>query len=252
MIKKIIIYISYITVVTFLVLNITNLYQEHNNLKQENINLQKDLLSKNILINNEINLTDITTSHQNLENNLLTKYNTINVEDINKLIETLNTSNDNLNKYIYNLNTEVTTLKKKKESLTYQYNVLKKKKAEQSQNLFLIKNAPTLNQYPNYPTGCESVALYILLKYYNVNVTVDNIINTLDKGSLPYTEDNTRYGGNPYLEFIGNPYSYSSYGTYEYAISKVANQYKSGIINGTGKSLNEVLNIVSQNRPVLV
>ena len=40
-------------------------------------------------------------------------------------------------------------------------------------------------QHPDYPTGCESAALYILLKYYNVNVTMEQIVNKLPKGPLP-------------------------------------------------------------------
>ena len=38
-------------------------------------------------------------------------------------------------------------------------------------------------QHPDYPTGCESAALYILLKYYNVNVTMEEIVNALPKGA---------------------------------------------------------------------
>ena len=116
----------------------------------------------------------------------------------------------------------------------------------------MINNVITFNQYPTYYTGCESVALYILLKYYNIDVTVDGIIEKLPKGSLPYQEENITYGGNPELEFIGNPYNKDSYGVYDYPIQQVADQYRENITNSTGKSLNEMLEIVKENRPVLV
>ena len=44
------------------------------------------------------------------------------------------------------------------------------------------------------------------------------------------------YGGNPEVEFIGNPYSLNAYGVYEKPIANVASQYKSGIKIATGTS----------------
>lgn len=68
---------------------------------------------------------------------------------------------------------------------------------------------------------------------------------------MPYQENGVTYGGNPYLEFVGNPYDKGSYGTYDYPISLVANNYKASITNGTGKNLDDILKIVKENRPVL-
>jgi len=58
-----------------------------------------------------------------------------------------------------------------------------------------IENYPVMNQYPEYPVGCESVALYTLLKYYDIRVTIDDIINNLEKGERPHYENNVMYGG---------------------------------------------------------
>jgi len=52
-----------------------------------------------------------------------------------------------------------------------------------------------MNQYPKYLVGCESVALYTLLKYYDIKVTIDDIINNLEKGERPHYENNVMYGG---------------------------------------------------------
>lgn len=122
---------------------------------------------------------------------------------------------------------------------------------ETSKN-YMINNFPTYNQYPNYPNGCESIALYNLLKYYNIKVTPEEIVKRLKKGSGVYRTNNELYGGNPEIEFVGDPKAYNGYGVYQKPIQDVANFYKEGMIDYTGHSLNEVLNIVKQNIPVQV
>ena len=74
----------------------------------------------------------------------------------------------------------------------------------------------------------------------------------INKGDLPHYENGVRYGGNPFLEFIGHPADPYSYGVYDEPIIDVANQFKSGIISGRGMSLNQVLELVKQNKPVVV
>lgn len=165
-------------------------------------------------------------------------------------LENITQEINNKKKEINTLKSEIEGLTTKKESLITQYNVLKKKRQEELSHY--IDGVITYNQFPYYPTGCESVALYILLKYYNVDVTVSQIVNDLPKGDIPYYENEILYGGNPYLEFIGEPTSSSSFGVFDKPIENVANNYKSGIINATGTSLNDILKIVKSNRPVLV
>lgn len=115
-----------------------------------------------------------------------------------------------------------------------------------------ISNFPTYSQYPNYPNGCESVALYNLLRFYNVNVTLDEIIEALPKGDTPYLEDGTLYGGNPEIEFVGDPRNLDGYGVYQKPIQTVANKFKAGMIDYTGHSLDSVLNLVQNGIPVQV
>ena len=92
----------------------------------------------------------------------------------------------------------------------------------------------------------------MLLRYYGINVSPDSIIQNLKKESLPYYEAGVRYGGNPEVGFIGNPYSSSSFGVYEKPIAEVANMYKSGIQIRNNFSFQEVLNLVKNNHPVMV
>ena len=115
-----------------------------------------------------------------------------------------------------------------------------------------IENFPVQNQFPDYPVGCESVALYTLLKYYNVDVTIDDIINTLKKGEKPHYEGNTMYGGNPEIEFLGDPKDIYSYGVYEKPIEEVANKFKPGIKNISGAPFEDILKLVKIGYPVQV
>lgn len=163
-----------------------------------------------------------------------------------------------LEKEYNQLEEENTRLKKKKESLIKQRNNLEETyneilEEEKRKTTYIIDGVPKINQYSlGYPTGCESAALTNLLNYWGVSVKMKDIVNTLEKGDLPYYENGIKYGGNPYLEFVGHPSSYSSYGVYEKPIIDVANQFKSGIIDGTGMSLDSVLALVKENRPVIV
>lgn len=121
-----------------------------------------------------------------------------------------------------------------------------------NKNQVFIDDVITYNQFPNYPTGCESIALYILLKYYNINVTPDDIISNIVKGELPYSENGIIYGGNPETEFVGTPNNKYSYGVYNKPIEDVANRFKHGVNSKIGLEFEDMLNIVRMERPVMV
>ena len=142
-------------------------------------------------------------------------------------------------------------LGKQKKNLENTYNEIVAEQIKKS--TFIIDGVPKINQYSlGYPTGCESAALTVLLKYHGVSVSMGDVVKALPKGDLPYYDNGVRYGGNPYVEFVGTPSSYNSYGVYEKPILQVAESFKSGVINGTGKKLDEIFKIVSEGRPVLV
>lgn len=165
---------------------------------------------------------------------------------------------DKLNNDYEELKLKNEELKKKREQLNVQKSNLQNTynkilEEERKKNSYMIDGVPRINQYSmGYPTGCESAALTSLLKFWGVSVNMWDVVNKLPKGSLPYSENGIRYGGNPYLEFVGHPSISSSYGVYEKPIISVANSFKSGIIDGTGTSLEGVLNIVKEGRPVVV
>ncbi|MCI8575176.1 MAG: DUF5011 domain-containing protein [Bacilli bacterium] len=117
---------------------------------------------------------------------------------------------------------------------------------------YMINNFPTFSQYPKYPNGCETVALYNLLRFYKVSVSLDEIVDKLPKGEGPHLENAMIYGGDPEVEFVGNPRDLHGYGVFQKPIFDLANQYKGGMIDYTGHSLNDVLALVKQKIPVQV
>ncbi len=107
------------------------------------------------------------------------------------------------------------------------------------------------NQHPAYPTGCESVALYMLLKYYNTDVTVEQIVEALPKGPLPYMQNGVLVGPNPEREFVGDPRNSSSYGVFNEPIAKTAMQFRSGVQTRRGATVADMLEIVDSGNPVV-
>ena len=107
------------------------------------------------------------------------------------------------------------------------------------------------NQHPSYPTGCESAALYMLLKYYDVNVTMEQIVQALPKGPLPYYSNGTLYGANPETEFVGDPHSSYSYGVFNEPLAKTAAKFKSGVKTKKGSSIDEIIALLKTGKPVV-
>ena len=113
-------------------------------------------------------------------------------------------------------------------------------------------NVMEYNQHPDYPTGCESVALYMLLKYYGTDVTVDQIVNKLPKGPIPYTKNGKLYGPDPNRFFVGDPRNSSSYGVFNEPIAQVAEQFRPGVQCKTGAPLEDVIEILDSGNPAQV
>lgn len=222
-------------------------------------NINSDYVRYNDILNNKLD----NVSYDKKIDELNKEYNGI-IDDISNMTSYDIDNNISIEDVISRLDNEYNDilvvnedLNKKKEQLSKQKGVLlntyNKIIEDRNKTLgFMIEGVPKINQYSlGYPTGCESAALTGLLKFYGVNVSMSDVVNKLKKGDLPYYEGGVKYGGNPYVEFIGHPNSYSSYGVYEKPIMEVANSFKTGIINGSGMSLDEVLSIVSEGRPVI-
>jgi len=202
-------------------------------------------------------LTEIYTTQRNSINNLSDEVDNLNVMN-NNIEESIN--NRTLTSKITDLENEAVDQNNTYSSLNLfltttisEYN----SKLQQIDNIITngdvyIDNVPTISQYPNYPSGCESISLLILLKYAGVNVTAEQIVAKLSTSARPYYVSSDRYGNDPEVYFIGNPSDIDGFGVYEKPIISVALNFKSDIKNITGSSLDDVLKVVMQGHPVQV
>lgn len=116
-----------------------------------------------------------------------------------------------------------------------------------------IEGVPLIKQYPQLPTGCEATALTMVLNYHSVEVSKQEVANRLPKATLPYYNKGIKKGAHPNEGFIGNPYSSSSYGVYAEPILEVIESYLPGRSQDLrGKTLEELLDIVNEGRPVMI
>ncbi len=125
------------------------------------------------------------------------------------------------------------------------------KMIDPSSDVSVHLNVMEYNQHPSYPTGCESAALYMLLKYYDVNVTMEQIVQALPKGPLPYYSSGTLYGANPETEFVGDPHSSYSYGVFNEPLAKTAAKFKSGVKTKKDSSIDEIIALLKTGKPVV-
>lgn len=114
-----------------------------------------------------------------------------------------------------------------------------------------LSSVGTFSQNPDYPTGCESASLYILLKYYDADVTMAEIVDALPKGPEPYEQDGRYYGADPEKAFVGDPRSSSSFGVYNGPVAKTAQRFRAGAAAESGVSLDTLKKIVLGGDPVI-
>lgn len=122
----------------------------------------------------------------------------------------------------------------------------------------MLLDVQAIPQYPDYPTGCESVSAVMALQYAGIQITVDDFIDNhlvCDNYNF-YWMDDVLHGPDPYSVFIGDPRSQSSYGCMAPVIenalhSCVGNKKK--IINTTGQSLSDLCDTyIDQDIPVIL
>lgn len=121
---------------------------------------------------------------------------------------------------------------------------------------FHIIDVPYLSQSGNYPTGCESVSATMLMQYYGVDITPDQLIDQyLQKEDFTW-ENGVRIGPDPREAFVGNPYSSNSYGCYAPVIIDALRRACPDTLevrNETGSSLAHLTELyVDADIPVLV
>lgn len=117
----------------------------------------------------------------------------------------------------------------------------------------IIKGVPVLNQFPSWPTGCESVSVTMLLAWAGYNISVSDVVDVLPKGPAPYWYAGKMYGANPDEEFVGHPASKYSFGAYQKPMLRVIDKIaKNGGKDLTGMSFEKQLEVVKSGKPVVM
>lgn len=86
-------------------------------------------------------------------------------------------------------------------------------------------DVPGICQYPELPTGCESVAATMVLQYYGENITSQRFASEwLECSEDFYTYQGKEYGPDPNKVFAGNPFTNNSYGCFATPIVNAINR----------------------------
>lgn len=119
---------------------------------------------------------------------------------------------------------------------------------------FFISNVPAISQLPNFPTGCEVVALEMLLRYNGFEYTTEDLISILPTTKKPFYENGVLKGGHPDDAFIGSPYDERSFGVYAPVILRLIEEVSPGESKDlTGQSFEDVLNFLKEeSQPIMM
>ncbi len=114
---------------------------------------------------------------------------------------------------------------------------------------------PYLSQ-EGYPTGCESAAAVMLLRFYDVPIDMDTFIDRyLDCGAITWTSAGLT-APHPAEQFVGNPRSSAAYGCYAPVIVRaLQSALPSGrrAVDVSGQTLPELCSrYIDRGQPVLV
>lgn len=114
-----------------------------------------------------------------------------------------------------------------------------------------------LSQYPDYPTGCESVTAVMTLRFAGVSIDVEDFVEDhLLRENHFYEADGLLYGPDPYAVFVGDPRRTDSFGcmapVIENALSSCVGE-KQRIINTTGEDISTLCrDYIDKGVPVMV
>lgn len=119
----------------------------------------------------------------------------------------------------------------------------------------IMLEVPYYSQNGLLPTGCELVSAKMVLEYYGVTPSIDEIVeNTFAK--YTYMADGKNYGYHPNDAFIGSPLDRTSFGCFPPVVSNMMNKFlPSGqeAVPLEGESLQELAETyLPQNTPVMV
>lgn len=122
---------------------------------------------------------------------------------------------------------------------------------------YRIKGVPVMDQMAHFPSGCESTAAVMALRYAGVNISVADFVDKhLPKSSDFSYKDGQKYGPSPYEYFLGDPRSANAYGCMAPVIERAMTSVLGGsdrIRTATGMTMPELCErYISNGIPVLV
>lgn len=131
------------------------------------------------------------------------------------------------------------------------------KSAQPKSKATVISDVPLISQFPEFPTGCESVSAVMVLKFSGENISAEKFIDEyLPKSSEFYNEGGKRFGPSPYEFFIGNPKTASSYGCMAPVIEKAICKFfgnNDRVQNTTGTDLSVLCSeYIDKGIPVMI
>ncbi len=122
-----------------------------------------------------------------------------------------------------------------------------------------LLNVPFIDQRQKYPTGCESVATVMTMRYFGMSISVESFIdNYLPQGRAPFKDEtDQRFGDDPRKVFLGSPYSKYGWGCYAPVIVTAANKCidhkKLEVKNITGTAFDTLCHTyIDKDIPVIV
>lgn len=90
----------------------------------------------------------------------------------------------------------------------------------------ILTGVPVIGQFPDFPTGCESVSAVMAMRYAGADITVSEFVDTvLPKSSRFYFQNGVKYGPDPNEVFIGSPRNKNAYGCMAPVIEKAMAEY---------------------------
>lgn len=111
-------------------------------------------------------------------------------------------------------------------------------------------NVPLFNQFPDLPNGCEVTSLAMLLNYYQIKVTPNELAEKIVHQPLA-TADGKR--GNPNLGFVGSMSQQNGgWCVYNQPLYHLARQYTKRAENASGRDFIQIMHLVSDGHPVMI
>lgn len=112
-------------------------------------------------------------------------------------------------------------------------------------------NVPLENQMPDLPNGCEVTSLSMLMNYYGIKVSKNELAETIQH--VDSFTDGGKYRGNPHQGFVGHmTIANAGWCVYNEPLYNVAHKYTSHIENITGSDFLSLLKLVSNGHPVMI